>query len=511
MAIPLGSTEKALTSIARWLLVSVIVAGMLNWWLPGYGIWGAFMVGILAVWTLWLCKGIVIGDSRLMWHPAYFALLGPASILVYHVLASGPGNGQQGPYGLADALNMSLVTHIWLLATGTLVCQELLANGPQFQLVAGICGAAMMAGPLMAMKFGQATAPTASLAMAAFSGVAVWMAPMWCSNGPKADRTDSIYSGPIRIFVLGVAAIVLALLSLLAPLQAVVSIAVAGAVLILAGLSARRRLAIALGTVCAVLAGTAIAFWPDWPGVPMGMSCPLGGGEQALADLPADQTGLAVLLSATGWLGLGWAVAVTTLALGILLTREPSRTGLWGRVVWTIASALSGWALLGKGGLSVPFLTLSACFVWGLLPGVVGWNPRRVSGIFIAWSLVALTLLLGLSRLSGLIAWITSAYGGDDGNMHVFAGFFCALVLCWLTGARKLIWGLVAALFAALAGGGGELLQGGFSDRTASWSDWVAHLKGSAAGTALYIICMLAKWCESREVAKDPERSSGQV
>ena len=499
MAIPTGSTAKALTVLARWLLVVVIVAGMLNWWLPGYRIWGALVVGVLAVWTLWLCRGIVSGDRKSSWQPAYLALVAPALVLIYHASRNGLGAGQQSPCGLAGALNMSLLFQFWLLATGVLICQELLSAMPQAALVLSICGAAMMSGPVMAMRFGQASEPMSSLALVAYAGAAVWVAPLWCGNAHGSARPHALASRPLRMAVIGVAAAACATLAVLAPLQAVVSVAVVAAALILAGLTGApsRTIVLAVGAGLAVLAGVALAVWPAWPEIPLAASGMLGRGEQAFADLPATQTGVAVLASTTGWLGLSWTIAVAVISLGFLLARRSGAPARGRHIVWTIAAALSGCSLLAGGGMSIPSVTLAVCFTWGLLPSMAGWNPRRVSGLFVAVAMVALILLLGLSRLGGLISWVTGALGGSDAEMHIFAGFFTALAACWLAGARKLVWGLLAAVVAALAGAGGELLQEALSDRIASWSDWIAHLEGCAGGAALYLLCMSARWCES--------------
>jgi hypothetical protein len=66
--------------------------------------------------------------------------------------------------------------------------------------------------------------------------------------------------------------------------------------------------------------------------------------------------------------------------------------------------------------------------------------------------------------------------------------------------------GLVGIAAAAAVGGVGELIQRVCSVRSVDVSDWMAHIYGSVAAVAPYVLCMGAKWYELPEVSRDAGR-----
>lgn len=537
MAIAIGTTQRQLQAAARWLLLCVVVVGMLGWWQPGYRTWGAMTAGVLAVWTLWLCRRINIGDRGVTLNPAHAAWIVPVAVVIYQS-AVAPVIGVSGGRGLSGALNMSLVFHVWLLATATMLCQELFA-GPGCRLPATmICGAAMMAGPVVAMAMGPAVGDDGarSLGFVAMAGVALWLAALWPpagADGPLAGervtgervtgerRDGAIRSMPARLAIIGVAVLAVGLLARLAPLAAAMSIAVVAAAMgVAAGRHPRRR--IVLLAVAGLLGAAAIgAMWATGfmtaltkltqPGHMLGAVVSvglLGQGEQAYVDLPTNASGMATLIGLVGWGPTAWLVGVLVAAMawtllgggkGVSSGDDASRLGR--SIVWTVAAGLSAGALLSARGLNAPSATLAAAVTWSLLPATTTTGRwRRFGGLAVALALLGMLLVLGLSKLVGLASWISSAAGLEDWGMHVFAGFSLTLVFAWLAGANRLRWGVAAILLVALAGGGGELMQAAFSARTASISDWMAHVAGCAAATPLYLLAMGARWCESPDV-----------
>jgi len=501
MAIPEGRTSSNLESVARWTLAAVVILGMLSWPVPGLRVWGALAAGLLTVWAVWLAWRTVQGDRSVTVHPIYLAMAAPVVILTLHVGQSGLGTQRVAGTGLSGVLDMSAIFHFWLLGMGVMLTQSLLPRAAGHPGVLAVCGAAMMAGTVLAVALGPRGQLHSALALAGMSGLAVWLTPLWGLAPRPGLWTNALRGRSLRIAIVAAAGIAAGMLGWLAPREAGVAAGVVAAVMLAAGVTYRqgRSVFLGIGAGLAVLAALAMLAWPPrfaLHGLQPGL---IGHGEQAFVLLSADDTGLAVLAGMTGWVGLGGLLAGAA-AVGVYLLGRARAAPAADRrraIVWTIASVLAGCAMLTRGGLYIPSVTLAVAFTWGLLPAMTGSRPPKASGAWLLVVLVFLMLLLGLVRKGGLANWIAIVYGGNDRTMHMLAGFFLAMMTGWLLGARRIVWGLLGIVVAILLGAAGELLQGLFSRRSMQLADWTAHIVGCAAAMPLYLLCMTARWCES--------------
>jgi len=508
MAIPLGTTARNLQVIARWTLAALIVVGMCSWWLPGYRLWGTLTVGLLVVWVLWLCWKTHMGDRTMLLHPMYAVLAGPAVILIYHMAGSVMAGPSDEPGGLGGALNMSMILQFWLLALGVLVTQELMASVGKYIVVLSVCGAAMMAGPVLAMAYGPADACNGALGFVAFAGVAVWLTPLWTSGEETSARANSLVSRPVRLIVIGLAVIVSVLLGRMVPAEAAASVCLGGVMVALAALRLAYRRKVILTVAVCVACIFAVLFWlasVPWPGMPIGWTNILGRGELAFESISVNRTGAEVLGAFVGWVGLALLAGGQALSAIYMLLRRRTEGSYLGRAAaLTTAALLAGCGLLASGGFSIPSVTLAAAFTFGLLPAATGRPSKRISGLALVVSFFVLMFLLGYVRHGGLSGWMSRALGGDDKSLHRVVGFLASLALAWLMGAGKVRWGLLAVAMVALAGGIGEALQGVLSGRSVQLQDWLAHLVGAGAALPLYLLCMAARWCESADARPAP-------
>ena len=234
----------------------------------------------------------------------------------------------------------------------------------------------------------------------------------------------------------------------------------------------------------------------------------LGRGEQALGQLRAIDNGLRTLWATTGTLGVSWLVAGLILALVYFLRgqrkAEPSEKRR--AICWSAAAALAAGAMLARGGLYIPSVTLAVALTWGLLPLMAGRVPTHRSGVWVLAMLAAAMLLLGLLRNGGLAAWMAEIAGQNDFYLHLWVGFLLALAVAWLTGAKQILLGLLGIALAALAGGIGEILQGLLTLRSEQFSDWIGHSVGCAMALPPYLLCMMSRWCESADVKPNISR-----
>ena len=149
MAIPLGTTSRQLTWLARWLLAGLMVISMLAWWWPSYDAWAAVAVCLLIVWMLWLMTRTICADRTVLAHPVYIIMLLPALVGIYHLAGTGLSMTREGPSDLAGTLNISMLFQLALLALGIMLTQSLLPRAVGHVALLSICGAAMLIGPVM--------------------------------------------------------------------------------------------------------------------------------------------------------------------------------------------------------------------------------------------------------------------------------------------------------------------------------------------------------------------------
>ncbi|MFB3892723.1 MAG: hypothetical protein ACE15C_11945 [Phycisphaerae bacterium] len=555
MAIPTGTTGRQLGAIARWAHVGVIVAGALAWTGPGYRQWGAMTVGLLVVLAVWLVWRVVTADTRVPRNPVYLALLGPAAILVYHLAGTGlclpratvDGAGRPDQWAVGGAINMSMLYQLALLAAGVMLTQTLLGTagglqavrrasdgnsestinnaeetvGLQSAIALAVCGAAMVCGAAVAMAFGGSRTPRGPFALAGLAGAGTWISAIWILLPPRW----------FRIAWRGIGLIAAVSLCLAAPDAAMLATAVAG--LVLASVILRRLRRTVLIAGAGAILGAIACLWfgrPSLLGIfvhPPGL---WGRGEQAFIEpgLWAGSSGLEVIGATTGWAGLTWLVVF--LAWG-LLRRLPANGRKAIAVSWFTVTTLSTCALLASGGLFTPVFTLIAAVAWGLWPVMGGQEsgpgqsatgyrrPKvdrstanakllhpaasdpggRAGPVCVVAVMVATALLLGITRNTGLLGSCVVDFGGSDKLEHSIAGFFTALSAGWILGRRSIWTGLAGVLLAVTAGAAGEVAQQFASSRGWEMGDWVFHVFGCAAATAVYLLAAGSRMCESAD------------
>jgi len=510
MAIPIGTTGRNLAWVARWTLAGTFVLGIISWLGPGYFAWGGLAAGLLAVLALWLLWRTMTAERALPAHPIQLVLLGLLIILAGHLGWSGLGLAPAGPSGsMGGALDMSMIFHLLLLALAVMLSESLLPALAEQPIVVSLFAAALTVGPGAAVVLGGGAPHRSALALLAFAGLALWLAP-WGQAGQRADRGGRWGLWGLRLAKLLPAGGAAALLALAAPTAAAVAGAVSVAVAVGVGLVlARRILAVPLAAL--LLAGGGAALWAALRGGWQILQPPPAGafglGEEAFRFLWAGDSGLAVLGAVAGYVGLCGVIAGSACSLLYLLARARVRTrrGRLRAMFWTTAAALAGCAVLAPGGAFVPAATITAALTWGLLPFVLRRRPGSVPGAVLVALLMGLMLLLGLVRRLGLASWAAQVFGGRDKFLHLSAGFLLAMSLAWLMGSRRWWVGLIGIALAALAGGAGEVLQIDLSRRSGQMSDWQAHAVGSAVVVVPYLLAMGARWCESPEARPAPK------
>jgi len=493
-------------------MTGVVVLGMLTWWQPGYRTWGALALALLVACALWLMWRTILGDRSVPGNPVYLALLGPAAMLTYHLSITGLGPEPAEAAGLAGAINISMIFQIALLAGGVMLTQSFLPRAIGYGMVLRICGAAMMGGAAAAIVWGQAGPVRSALAMLGFAGIGVWLLPLWgAATGGRGAGVSQLRRREMRLGCVGVAIVAAVLLGLRAPREAAVAAGVVAWTLIVGGLVFRPGRGWMRAVMIPVVVGAVLVLLFKLLGGPLlafelGPQPLIGIGEKAFTEVSAAETGLVVLVRTVGWAATLWLVGGLLLCILWLLWRgrnaEPAARP--GALVWTATAVLAGCALLGRGGLFIPAVTLGAAFTWGLLPAMLGCSSRSRPGWILLAMLISLMLLLGLARKGGLAVWSAEAFGTGEVFLHAAGGFGLAMVLAWLMGGRKVWLGLLGIFVAALLGGAGELLQGVASRRGVEFTDWLAHAVGSGIAVLPYLLCIGARWCESPDARDNP-------
>jgi len=532
MAIPVGTTARQTETVARWMLTGIVLLGMLTWWWPGYQAWGALAAALLIVFALWLIKKIAAAERKVLGHPLYLVLLGPACVLAYH-LASTSLKGQDMPFhAVGGAMNVSMLFQMGLLAVGVLLSQGLLSKAVSHISVLSVCGAAMMCGSAAALVWGRAYPVRNALAFLGFAGIGVWLSPLWALRPANPLRPSVLVSSkPLRRLCLGVGVAFGVMLMLAAAQQAIAAAVVVAGVLLLAALIFHKRRARCLvgGVVSlAVAAILSLIIRPEFHPVGAYSAGALGRGESAFCELSSKDSGLVVLGATTGWAGLMWLLGGMVVCVVWLLGHSRrQRQGDQARAIaWTSASVLTLCAFLSTGGPFMPAVTLGAAFTWGLLPLMLGRQSAYRPGAILLVAWLAVMMPLGLARSEGLVSWCVQAFGMGDTFLHVLAGFYLALLVVWLMGVNRIRLGLVAILLVALAGGVVEVLQslvGRGPSLAAMWEylfappgtklpnwlrDWLCHSLGAALAVVPYLLAMGARACESADARHKDALSS---
>ncbi|MBT3199068.1 MAG: hypothetical protein HN350_04040 [Phycisphaerales bacterium] len=527
MAIPTGTTSRQLGALVSWMYLTVVLAGLLTWWWPDYVAWGALIGGLLITLLLWLCWRTLSVIRTVPGHPIYMVLLIPAAVLTYHLSLTGLAVRTSDAGLVNGSLNASMLFHLAMLALAVMLSQSLLPKVITHASLVRICGAAMIGGGILAGLSPNTQPVMRAMGLIGYAGVAVWLEPMWrpaISNIQQGFAPPPYYK-PVQIGSLVIAILASAALAWFAPEAAVLAAVGAGVALVTAAVIFAQRPGKLLITGVVLVIGGSIA------GIfsPMQIQTPsLGGnwfgygehaftqnitsGQQVLGPLSASDTGLVVLCRTIGTpatiltiLGL-----IACLITFMIHARRDHAGDKAKCVAWTIAAMLCTGALLGQAGLFIPTVVLAAGLTWGLAPEAAGRSSKQRPGITILTILAATMMLMGVARATGLVVWSTGSLWtgeGSDKLLHVIFGLMMAMMMAWLMGSKKLIWGLAGISLACLVGGAGEIIQYVTSTgRSLEWTDWGAHASGCLAATVPYILCIGARQCESSDAMSRSEQ-----
>ena len=490
----------------------MMIVGMLTWWWPGLRAWGALAGGLMVVFALWLTWRTVCGNHTIQGNWLYLVLLVPAAIFIYHLARTGLGTELNRTAGLAGALNVSMLFHIGLAALAIMLSSSLLGSLKDSKAaIFAACGAAMVGGPSAAMIFQyEETAPIhTALTLLSFGGIGLWLCSIWAFDGSGENEDTAPPHHPrhtmhLKIACAAIGIIAAAFLACVRPSQAVIAGIAAGVVLIFSGavLPARRKALLAWGAI--LVSGAcvlAIIFPPNIPRISTWQFGLFGLGEQAAGKVSPADGGLVIVARTVGLIGLAWLLvgAVVYMAAAIVSARKSSGARQGSVAVWAASTAVVSCSLLAPGGLAVPAASLAVAFMWGMLGSAAGKQPKIRSGIFLLAAMAVIFAAMGLARSPGLGQWSAMSFGAGQNFLHIPTGFFLAMVMAWLMGARGFWFGILGIVLAGLAGGAGEALQYLASRRGADMLDWGYHAIGSAAAIVPYLLCVGSRMCESPE------------
>jgi hypothetical protein len=119
------------------------------------------------------------------------------------------------------------------------------------------------------------------------------------------------------------------------------------------------------------------------------------------------------------------------------------------------------------------------------------------SGWYLFFILAGVLMLLGIAHDIGLAMWAAEGLGRDDKIWHGVTGLVLSLALAWQVGKGRLGMGFVGLFLGLLIGPAGELLQQYASTRGGHVGDAVWHAGGTVAATAVYLLAVGARQCES--------------
>lgn len=496
---PVGSASSVPLAILRWvgtLFVLLTLQGAMAFWRPGYRPWSIISAGILACWVLWMVHGMIRRDSRLPGHPVYYPLLVLIGLLCIHLVRDQGLLGGK-PSGLGGGIDMSLLFHASLIALGVIVTQSATAEA----------------------RFRRWTQPILAMGMMLSAGVLLWIAPV------DPCRAGLLWMGLAGVLLwvssevwkgkgLGPRLVPIVPFALLIPLRTSApqgwlagGVTAAACLLLAWKRPARRRnrwlmwVGLTVACVLAVLAGLDAGAWR----VPA-----LGSGERAFAHVTPAGAGLEILWRMVGWAGgsailLGlWGAVLAMLLWG---RRDDQAEPILARVPRALAGAaalLATLALLAKGSYSHPAVYGGAVIAWSLLPKLTGWPSRQRRGIYLLAVMAAVMLAMALANDSGSPLRMALLWGLDDKWLHGMAGFLLAMGLAWWAGAWRWWAGLIALAIAALAGFGGEAAQRMYTSRNFEQLDAWAHVKGASIATALYLLCLAARFSYKSNTALRP-------
>ena len=527
MAIPTGTTSRQLGALVSWMYLIVVLAGLLTWWWPDYVAWGALIGGLLITLLLWLCWRTLSIIRTVPGHPIYIVLLIPAAILTYHLSSTGLTINTSGAGLVNGSLNASMLFHLAMLALAVMLSQSLLPKVITHASLVRICGAAMIGGGILTGLSPNTQPVMQAMGLIGYAGVAVWLEPMWrpAISNTQQGFAPPLYYKPVQIGSLVIAILASAALAWFAPDAAVLAAVGAGVTLVTAAIIFARRsrkllitgVVLTIGGLIGGMLGSVKIQTPNLGGEWLGygehaFTQNITSGQHILGPLSASDTGLVILCRTIGTP----ATILTILGLiacliTFMIHARRDHAGDKARcVAWTIAAMLCTGALLGQAGLFIPTVLLAAGLTWGLAPEAAGRSSKQRSGVTILTIMIATMMLMGVAKATGLVLWSTESLWtgeGCDKLLHAIFGMMLAMMMAWLMGSRKLIWGLAGISIACLAGGAGEIIQYiTTTGRSLEWTDWGAHAAGCLAATVPYVLCIGARQCESSDAMSRSEQ-----
>jgi hypothetical protein len=492
MALSPGTTSRQFSAVSGWLVTVGFSVGMAAWWWPSYQSWGATAGLMILLLAMYMAVKISAGDGTVPGNPVYFPALISVALASCHFAA---GLKDETASLLDNMMNVSAIYHIGLFALGVLLVQALAAGAPLARALRFISGAAMIAGGLLShIIVGQSPAAQAMTPVAvAGAGLCLATASEFFDHAALTARTS----------ITGAAIAALATLSTIGPHVLLFGSATAGAIILLTSILSRghRLVGVPVGVLCAGVSAWRLARAPGL--IPPDLSA-FGSGESAFDAFTGADSGLHIISSALGWMGLG-IIALAALAAACWIVIASARQKRTSRIIMTCAAAFAASAFLAPGGLFLPSCTLAAATCWAFSAADIR-PPRAYGSAAVAVSLGALTLLLGVVSQMGLAIASARAFHLDDGFLHATAGFLSTLAICWVMGVRRFWLGLVAIVVGAALGGVGEWLQS-LGNRSPEMRDWANHIFGSALAGLTFILgrgCGLCESHESRHNEKPP-------
>ena len=500
-----------LTSLA---VLGVVGGGGLTW--PARSAWVALILGALGLWAGWLYWRTAMADRDVPGHLLHPFLGAVLLILLGHLLAGAGTDPQAGRLQLLNG-DTSLLTRLLILALLVLMAQDVFSRVGELRWGLTACGVVLAVGNLLRLLAAGKVPGAAAITLSGLTGVGMLLSPLLLPMGRPGGLVASVTARRLRSVATVArvsAATVLASLLLTAQPEGgaafMIAFAAVGGALLLSAvfLRAHRGRLAALGVVLmAVAVVGAVRMGASLPGwlarlEPLGM-----GGRLARP----EASGAQVLGFSAGWLGLGLVVAglvvslVWSLRASVAAAKaDQARSALWAAVV-----AVSGCALLGPGGLSVPSVTVTAGLTWGLVPRMMVHRVRRFHGLPVMVAFGAALAVLALEQRTTGTTWDVLARRYGDGAMHLFATFMLAGVLFWQVRAGRWWQALACALAAGLVASAGELAQGLLSTRAAEWSDVAWDFLGAAGALGVFLLLSGVMWVE-RRVASTPRVSAGK-
>ncbi len=484
-----AQTSSQVDTITRVLLVGLLTVGAIAWSQMSLHAWSSLAGGLLATWLLWLMARTVEGRRGIGRNGMLAEFLIPAGVLGAHAFLT--VRAVDDAWALNGSMDASAIFHLFLLMLGTMLCQDVLAHTKRRQVVLSIAAGPMILSCGLTAWTVQQPLLADALWLTAGASAAIWFWAWWPDRNRPAEKLSGRWR---RVVALAPGCAWLVLMGVF-PVDPVNFAVLALALLVCGAVAgAWRKVWLAVGAVCGLLAAAAWLRRGSWLIDRPAPVTLLGRGEEAFATIWAGSPGLWILLGMVGLVPLAamlvWAGYVWTghLLGGMRRVADPIRV-----VAMQLAALLAGLAILAPGATMLPTVSLAVMVTWGLLPQASRMRSRQLSGLVLIVPFFLLLLLIGVIRIQGLVVWMVYLYRGTDIFLHAVGGLLMAMTLFWWLGSRGIVWGVLALVLSIGAGGIGEGIQYLWTTRSTEWKDFFAHLSGSLIAVVPYLLCMGAR------------------